>query len=89
MAAEEYIVYRAADQKWGLQYMGRSLATFPNKAQAIRAGVSIAHAKQGRAVLLSSSAKAQTAGPTPSGILGQTASYRPVGDGTASKGCNT
>ena len=44
MAAEEYIVYRAADQKWGVQFKGRVLALFPEKAQAIRAAVSIAHA---------------------------------------------
>ncbi len=44
MAAEEYIVYRAADQRWGLQFKGKVLALFPDKGQAIRAAVSIAHA---------------------------------------------
>ena len=43
MAAEEYIVYRAADQRWGLQFKGKVLALFPDKGQAIRAAVSIAH----------------------------------------------
>ncbi len=44
MPVEEYIVYRAADQKWGLQFKGKVLALFPDKGQAIRAAVSIAHA---------------------------------------------
>ncbi len=44
MGAEEYRVYRATDQKWGVQFKGRALALFPDKAQAIRAAVSIAHA---------------------------------------------
>ncbi len=44
MPAEEYVVYRAADQKWGLQFKGKVLALFPDKAQAIRAAVSIANA---------------------------------------------
>ncbi len=44
MAADEYIVYHAADQRWGVQFKGRTLALFPDKAQAIRAAVSLAHA---------------------------------------------
>jgi len=44
MPAEEYVVYRAADQKWGLQFKGKVLALFPDKGQDIRAAVSIAHA---------------------------------------------
>ncbi len=44
MAAEEYVVYHAPEEKWGLQFKGRNLALFPEKAQAIRAAVAIAHA---------------------------------------------
>ncbi len=44
MPAEEYVVYRAADQKWGLQFKGKVLALFPDKGQAIRAAVIIAYA---------------------------------------------
>ncbi len=44
MAVEEYVVFQAADQRWGIQFKGRVLALFPDKAQAIRAAVSIAHA---------------------------------------------
>ncbi len=44
MGAEEYRVYRANDQKWGVQVKGRALALFPGKAQAVRAAVSSAYA---------------------------------------------
>ncbi len=45
MAIEEYVVFQAASQRWGVQYRGNALVLFPKKAQAIRAAVSIAHAK--------------------------------------------
>ncbi len=63
MAVEEYVVFQAADQRWGVQHRGKPLALFPDKGQAIRAAVSIAHATanpENPAIVLSNGAEGQT-----------------------------
>ncbi len=42
MAPGQYLVYPASGHFWGVQFEGRFLARFPEKAQAIRAAVTLA-----------------------------------------------
>ncbi len=41
--ANEYLIY-PADARWGIRWQGRTLATFPEKPQAIRAAIALAQA---------------------------------------------
>ncbi len=44
MAPGEYLIYRAHDQQWAIQFEGRFLAKFPDKSQAIQAAITIVQA---------------------------------------------
>ena len=44
MAVEYYLITQTSDEWWTLRHDGLSLATFPEKKQAIRAAVAMANA---------------------------------------------
>ncbi len=44
MAPGEYLIYRAHDHQWAIQFEGRFLAKFRDKSQAIQAAITIVHA---------------------------------------------
>ncbi len=43
MIPGQYLVYPASGHSWGVQFEGRFLARFPEKAQALRAAVTLAN----------------------------------------------
>ena len=44
MTPGEYLIYRAQDHHWAIQFEGLFLAKFPEKSQAIKAAITLAHA---------------------------------------------
>ncbi len=44
MAPGEYLIYRAHDHQWAIQFEGRFLTKFRDKSQAIQTAITIAQA---------------------------------------------